>query len=143
MTRQHNHNFSFYVGIKFKILVRNKAYVPVAVALHNNTCVIKAVREKQHRNHRMPRFMYRNRVQPLFVGKRIAFRRPKLQSVDNYPYVIVGIDKAMRYYITFGSDNETFGYHSAKDWFDYLQLWKKDLMNPVVVTEKLRQTKSE
>lgn len=62
---------------------------------------------------------------------------------DNYPYVIGGIDKAMRYYITFGSDNETFGYHSAKDWFDYLQLWKKDLMNPVVVTEKLRQTKSE
>ena len=62
---------------------------------------------------------------------------------DNYPYVIGGIDKAMRYYITFGSDNETFGYHSAKDWFDYLQLWKKDLMNPIVVTEKLRQTKSE
>lgn len=53
---------------------------------------------------------------------------------DNYPFVIGHIDHAMRYYITFGSDNESFGYHSAASWFQYLKEWKADLEHPVVVS---------
>lgn len=62
---------------------------------------------------------------------------------DNYPFVIGRIDKAMRYHITFCSDNETFGYHSAEAWFDSLKAWKQDLTHPVVVTVRERQKKSE
>ena len=50
---------------------------------------------------------------------------------DNYPYVIGTDGNALTYYITFGSDNETFGVHSAKEWFGCLVEWKK-MLNAVV-----------
>ncbi len=62
---------------------------------------------------------------------------------DNYPFVIGRIDKAMRYHITFCSDNETFGFHSAEAWFESLRNWKQDLTHPVVVSVQARQKKSE
>ena len=46
---------------------------------------------------------------------------------DNYPFVVNIPSEHLTYYITFGSDNETFGMHSAKDWFAYLEEWKKAL----------------
>ncbi len=46
---------------------------------------------------------------------------------DNYPYVVGVEGNSLTYYITFGSDNETFGVHSAKEWFDALVEWKKML----------------
>ena len=52
---------------------------------------------------------------------------------DNYPFVVGTNTAALHYDITFGSDNESFGFHSAKEWFDYLADWKYDLQNPVVV----------
>jgi len=55
---------------------------------------------------------------------------------DNYPYVVGNIDRSLHYYITFGSDNEDFGYHSAEDWFRYLKAWKQELLQPVVVKRK-------
>lgn len=55
---------------------------------------------------------------------------------DNYPYVVGNIDRSLRYFITFGSDNEGFGYHSAEDWFRYLKAWKQELLQPVVVKRK-------
>ena len=39
----------------------------------------------------------------------------------------------MSYKVTYTSDNETFGYHSAKDWFNYLKVWKKEIEQPVKV----------
>ena len=55
---------------------------------------------------------------------------------DNYPYVVGNIATAMRYYITFASDNETFpeGIHSAKAFFDYLKDWKRDIEHPCVIS---------
>ena len=44
---------------------------------------------------------------------------------DNYPYVVVVPDRSLTYHITFGSDNETFGMHSSKEWYAYLEEWKK------------------
>ena len=39
----------------------------------------------------------------------------------------------LHYLITFSSDNETFGYHNADDWFTFLKEWKEDIENPVEV----------
>ncbi len=53
---------------------------------------------------------------------------------DNYPFVVGNADDGLHYNITFASDNETFGYHSAKEWFNYLKEWKKQLESNVTVT---------
>ena len=48
-------------------------------------------------------------------------------NTDNYPYVVKIPDNHFTYYISFSSDNETFGMHSAKEWYAYLEEWKKML----------------
>lgn len=45
---------------------------------------------------------------------------------DNYPFVIGNIKQDMDYFITFGSDNESFGYHDSTSWFAYLDAWKRE-----------------
>lgn len=54
---------------------------------------------------------------------------------DNYAFEVAPTRKTrtLHYGIVFGSDNETFGFHSADDWFNYLQQWKKELENPLNV----------
>lgn len=53
---------------------------------------------------------------------------------DNYGYVLKVNGSHMAYKVTYTSANETFGYHSAKEWFDYLKAWKKEVEQPVKVT---------
>lgn len=53
---------------------------------------------------------------------------------DNYPYIIGNATDELHYNITFCSDNETFGFHNAKDWFKYLKEWKEQLNNPVEIS---------
>lgn len=48
-------------------------------------------------------------------------------NTDNYPYVIGVPGRTFTYHITFGSDNESFGVHSAQEWFNCLVEWKKML----------------
>lgn len=55
---------------------------------------------------------------------------------DNYPFVVNTSSDQLNYHITFGSDNESFGYHSSDAWFDYLKAWKRDLDTPLVITTK-------
>ena len=55
---------------------------------------------------------------------------------DNYTYVLKVNGNRMSYKVTYTSANETFGYHSAKEWFDYLKAWCKEVEKPVVVTIK-------
>lgn len=55
---------------------------------------------------------------------------------DNYGYVINTTTDELHYKITFCSDNETFGYHSDKEWFDFLKEWKDDLSHPVTITKE-------
>ncbi|MBR5654034.1 MAG: DUF4861 domain-containing protein [Prevotella sp.] len=48
---------------------------------------------------------------------------------DNYAFTLSlpeGTDH-FTYFITFGSDNESFGYHNSKEWFSYLRDWKRNL----------------
>lgn len=55
---------------------------------------------------------------------------------DNYPFVVGNINRQFTYHITFCSDNEIWGFHSAKEWFAYLDGWKKELESPVTVSIK-------
>lgn len=52
---------------------------------------------------------------------------------DNYAFVVSPDKGVLHYLITFCSDNETFGYHSGKDWFAFLKGWKEDVESPVTV----------
>ena len=42
---------------------------------------------------------------------------------DNYPIIVCPKDNRLHYDIVFTSDNESFGYHSADDWFLFLKEW--------------------
>ena len=55
---------------------------------------------------------------------------------DNYAYVLKVDGNRMAYKVTYTSANEEFGYHSAREWFDYLKTWRKEVDKPVVVTIK-------
>ena len=52
---------------------------------------------------------------------------------DNYPFVIGNVSKELHYNNTFCSDNEQFGFHNSKDWFEYLKEWKKELEEPIEI----------
>ena len=53
---------------------------------------------------------------------------------DNYAYVLKVDGKHMAYKVIYTSDNESFGYHSAKEWFNFLKEWKKEVEQPVSIT---------
>lgn len=55
---------------------------------------------------------------------------------DNYGYVIRPTAEKLHYDIVFCSDNESFGMHTDKDWYKFLEEWKKELQQPVVVNRK-------
>ena len=52
---------------------------------------------------------------------------------DNYAFVVGTADNRMQYKIIYCSDNESFGYHSAKEWFEFLKEWKKEVEKPIQV----------
>jgi hypothetical protein len=68
----------------------------------------------------------------LVPQKNIVSEEPA--NKDNYAYVLKVEGNKMSYKVTYTSDNENFGYHSAKDWFNYLKAWKKEVEQPVKVT---------
>ena len=53
---------------------------------------------------------------------------------DNYAYVLKVDEKHMAYKVVYTSDNESFGCHSAKEWFNFLKEWKKEVEQPVSIT---------
>ena len=52
---------------------------------------------------------------------------------DNYAFVVGTADDHMQYKVIYCSDNESFGYHSAKEWFEFLKEWKKEVEKPIEV----------
>ena len=66
--------------------------------------------------------------------KNIASEEPA--NKDNYTYVLKVDGNSMAYKVTYTSANETFGYHSAQEWFDYLKAWKREVEQPVKVAIK-------
>ena len=53
---------------------------------------------------------------------------------DNYAFVVGTDSNHLSYKVTYSSDNETFGYHSSKEWFEFLKKWKKEVEEPIQVT---------
>ena len=54
---------------------------------------------------------------------------------DNYGFVVGTPDRHLSYKIIYCSANETFGYHSAKEWFSFLQNWKNtEVEQPIRVS---------
>ena len=52
---------------------------------------------------------------------------------DNYAFVVATDHRHIPYKVIYCSDNETFGYHSAEEWFHFLQEWKQELDKPIIV----------
>ena len=52
---------------------------------------------------------------------------------DNYAFVVGTPDNHLQYKVIYCSDNESFGYHSAKEWFAFLTEWKKEVEKPIQV----------
>ena len=52
---------------------------------------------------------------------------------DNYAFVVGTDNDHLSYKVIYTSDNETFGYHSAKEWFEFLKEWKKEVEMPIEV----------
>ncbi len=53
---------------------------------------------------------------------------------DNYAFVIGTDTDRLDYKVIYCSDNENFGYHSAKEWFEFLKEWKKEVVDkPITV----------
>lgn len=67
----------------------------------------------------------------LIPGFYISSEEPA--NKDNYAFVVGTLDKHLSYKVIYCSDNETFGYHSAKEWFDFLKKWKQEVETPISV----------
>lgn len=52
---------------------------------------------------------------------------------DNYAYVVKADGNQLHYVLSYTSDNEDFGYHSAKSWFDYVKSWRRQLEAPIEI----------
>lgn len=48
---------------------------------------------------------------------------------DNYAFVVRTDNNSLSYKVIYCSDNESFGYHSAKEWFELLTNWKKEVVD--------------
>ena len=77
---------------------------------------------------------------PETVGLGIWIPRQYIKSEepsnkDNYAFVLRTEDNHLSYKIIYCSDNESFGYHSAQEWFGFLQNWKAlEIEQPVKIT---------
>lgn len=52
---------------------------------------------------------------------------------DNYAFVVGTAYDRLNYKIIYCSNNETFGYHSSKEWFEFLKTWKHEFETPIEV----------
>ena len=59
-------------------------------------------------------------------------RSEKPANKDNYAFVVGTDTDRMSYKVIYCSANETFGYHSAKEWFNFLKEWKKEVADKPV-----------
>ena len=60
-------------------------------------------------------------------------RSEEVANKDNYAFVVGTDNNHLSYKIIYCSDNESFGYHSANEWFEFLKEWKKEVETPIEV----------
>ena len=86
---------------------------------------------------------------PETVGLAILLNKENIVSEepankDNYAFVVAASPNPqtsnlnpqpsnLNYKVAYCSANESFGFHSAQEWFDWLKLWRKEVENPVQV----------
>lgn len=51
----------------------------------------------------------------------------------NDAFIIAPQNGYLRYYLTYSSDKESYGFHQAQIWFSYLRRWKELLAHPIRV----------
>ena len=51
---------------------------------------------------------------------------------DNYAFVVGTEGNRINYKVIYCSDNEDFGYHSPKEWFNFLKTWKEEVVEKPV-----------
>lgn len=51
----------------------------------------------------------------------------------NDAFIIAPQNGYLRYYLTYSSDKESYGFHQAQSWFSYLRRWKELLAHPIRV----------
>ena len=57
---------------------------------------------------------------------------------DNYGFVLHTNSRELHYRFLFASNNESFGFHSANAWFNFLKQWRKEVEKPIEInTNKL------
>lgn len=52
---------------------------------------------------------------------------------NNYTFVVKTESGRMSYKVCYCSANESFGFHSAKEWFEWLLTWKQEVVKPISV----------
>lgn len=58
----------------------------------------------------------------------------EVANKDNYAFVVGTSSDRLKYKVIYCSDNEIFGYHSAKEWFEFLREWKKEVEQPIAIS---------
>jgi hypothetical protein len=51
----------------------------------------------------------------------------------DYTYVVKPDGNHISYKVVYTSANETFGYHSAQEWFAFLKEWRREVEQPIQV----------
>ena len=49
----------------------------------------------------------------------------------DYTYVVKTDNRRISYKVAYTSANETFGFHTAEEWFNYVKEWKREIENPI------------
>ena len=68
------------------------------------------------------------------IVKEVAAGKDRNMSGGNYAFVVGTDSNVLKYKVTYTSANESFGYHSADDWFAYLRQWRHEVEHPVKIT---------
>ena len=51
----------------------------------------------------------------------------------NYTFIVGTKGRQINYKVAYCSDNEDFGMHSAKEWFEWLKAWRKEVEQPLII----------
>ena len=64
----------------------------------------------------------------------IVYEMPAAKEVvqgGDYTYVVKADNNHISYKVAYTSANETFGFHTAEEWFNYVKEWKHEIENPI------------
>lgn len=57
----------------------------------------------------------------------------EVANKDNYAFVVAVKGLQMKYKVAYCSANETFGFHTPNEWFEWLKQWRREVEKPVTI----------